>query len=109
MSRRGQAGVTVGSVVRKLGVSRECEVSWAVGRAAAALWRERNGGQRPPVALVKKSGGGGTHHMAVYPASFRPTLVRLARLAAAAIAAQARPVRKVTRRSRQPDLFGALR
>lgn len=100
--RRPFAPVTVGALVRSMGVERECEVAWAVGRVAARIWREQNTGA-PPVALVRKSGGGGSHHMAVYPPSFRPTLVRLVKLCAAAQAAPRKPARRS--RKRQPDLF----
>jgi hypothetical protein len=56
---------------------------------------------------VRKADGRGTHHMAVYPVSFRPMLVRLARLAASAQAAPARPARRSRRR--QADLFEGRR
>lgn len=105
MSRRASL-VTVASVVRAAGVRRECEVAWAVGRLAARLWREREGCS-PSVALVPKSGGGGTHHMAVYPRTFRPTLMRLVRLAATAQAAPDKPARRSW--ARQADLFGRAR
>lgn len=45
--------------------------------------------------------------MAVYPASFRPLLLRLVRLAASAQAAPEKPPRRSRRR--QPDLFEARR
>lgn len=107
MSRRRASYVTVGALVRAMGVQRECEVAWAVGRLAARLWRERNSGA-PPVALVGKSvGRGGTHHMAAYPLSFRPTLVRLVKLASLAQRAPSKPARRS--RKRQPDLFEGRR
>lgn len=107
MARRQAAEfVTVGQVVRALGLENASEVAWSVGRAAAELWKAQHGGQAPPVALVPKTSGLGTHHMAAYPRTFRPTLLRLARLCAAAQRAAKKPPRKATaRRVRQPDLF----
>jgi hypothetical protein len=102
--------ITVGALVRAANVQRQSEVSWSVGRAAAAIWRDEHNGQAPPVALVPKTGGTGTHHMAVYPASWRPRLMRLVRLAASAQRAMAKPERR--RKVRQPaqlPLFRGLR
>lgn len=79
--KRGGAGqLTVSALVRQLGVKREAEVAWAVGRAAADLWRHQHG-RRPAVALVRKADGNGSHHMAVYPPTWRKTLLALVRLA----------------------------
>jgi hypothetical protein len=103
--RNAAAGVTVGQVVRKLGIENAAEVAWSVGRAAADFWKSQHDGLAPPVALVPKTSGAGTHHMAVYPRSFRPTLLRLARLCASAQRAAKKAPRKApARRVRQPDL-----
>lgn len=111
MTRPVVGGITVAAVVRAMGVKRQREVSWAVGRLAAQLWRDRTGGVDPAVQLVPKSAGGGTHHMAVYPRRFRPTIERLVKLAALG---QGEPVKRAVPRAskpraRQRDLFAGAR
>jgi hypothetical protein len=105
--RRSVEPITVAQVVRSMRCADPDAVAWSVGRVAARVWREREG--RPPqVALVPKTSGHGTHHMAVYPPSFRPMLQRLVRLATAQPIQPARAQRDRSRPKQLP-LFRGLR
>lgn len=106
MKRPVVGGVTVAEVVRAMGVRRQREVAWAVGRVAAQIWRDRTGGAAPAVRLAPKSNGRGTHHMALYPRRFRSTIERLVRLAALGEGAVVRPPRA---KPRQADMFRGTR
>jgi hypothetical protein len=98
--------ITVAQVVRSLRVPDPDAVAWAVGRVAARVWREREG-RSPMVALVPKTSGHGTHHMAVYPPTFRPMLVRLVRLATSERSQPAKAQR--AGKAKQLPLFRSLR
>jgi hypothetical protein len=109
VSRRGSVEpITVAQVVRTMRCADPDMVAWAVGRVAARVWREREG-RAPMVALVPKTSGIGTHHMAVYPPSFRPMLQRLIRLATAERVQPARSSAAGKGRGKQLPLFRGLR